>query len=477
MRVRSLDVALLCLLTLNTGASAQNGASRPIANLGPIDIDFGEVNIGHRAVVPVTLRNLTTSPMNLAGGGVPSTEGFGSLGGSCSTPLAAGASCTINYHYQPTSNDGIEREASTSILLSAGGESRFVPLQFRGRGVGTMIDLSPTRFDFGEILLGQTVSVRLTMQNLLSVPVSLAGGGFNAANGFGASGGNCTSTLAAGATCGFIYSFTPGALGAVSNSTSISVSLSGGPAVSQFYPVMVSGIGVIDAGWVTLSPADVDFGALRLGRRASLSPSFTNVSSTTALVIGGTLLQQESDGMAFAGSPFNVGGGCDSGTIAAGATCYAAYVFAPRETRTHADQAVLDFRKGMVDEFEPVVMEGTGVGPLAQIYPVEADLGVVDLGTTAPVTVTVRNDGEYELVNFIGGGATSPFSVMTTCTGALAPGAQCSYTYTYSANAFSLGPREMQTSISFGNSAGLQRTQLVTIRAEGTAVLLRNGFE
>jgi hypothetical protein len=234
---------------------------------------------------------------------------------------------------------------------------------------------------------------------------------------------------------------------------------------------------VLDAGRVTLSPVDFDFGLVRLGRRATQVPSFTNVTATPVSVIGGTLLAEDSDGMAFAGSPFNVGGGCDSGTLPAGGTCFAAYTFTPRQARAHGDEAVIDFRQGMIDELESMVMAGTGVGPLAQVYPVEADLGVVDIGTTAPVTVTVRNDGEFDLVNFIGGAATSPFGATTTCTGALAPAAQCTYTYTYNAYDFALGPRTMQTSITFGNALGMQRTQLVTIRAEGTALQFRNGFE
>jgi hypothetical protein len=236
MRVRVPVVVLLCLLIPVDGVSAQESASRPIANVGPVDIDFGEVNIGHRAVVPVTLRNLTTAPMNLFGGGVSSFEGFGGLGGSCSTPVPAGASCTFNYFYEPTTNDGSQREASTSIGLTADGQAQNVPLHFRGRGVGTMIDLSPTRFDFGEVLLGQTVDLRLTMHNLLGVTVSLAGGGFNAPNGFGGNTGTCTQTLAAGASCSFVYSFTPGVLGPSNNSTSISASLTTNPFATQFFP-------------------------------------------------------------------------------------------------------------------------------------------------------------------------------------------------------------------------------------------------
>lgn len=479
MAVRRIVPAVLGLIVAGSDGMAQQAGVRPIANLGPVVIDFGEVNIGHRAVVPVTLRNLTSAPMSLTGGGVTSSDGFGSLGGSCTTPVAAGASCTFNYYFQPRFRDGTERSASTALSLTAAGQGSTIPLSFRGRGIGTMIDFSPTRFDFGDVLLGQTVSVRVFLRNPLGDPVLLAGGGFSTANGFGAGSGTCSSTLAAGAGCSFVYSFTPGAQGPVSNATSVSIGLVGAPGVSQAYPVAVSGNGVLGAGLVTLAPVDFDFGLVRFGRAASVGPVITNVSPTSVSVTAtGTLVPEDTDGMAFQGSFFNVGGGCDTGTLAPGATCFGLYQFAPREARAHAEATSHYFvGPGGADELEPMVLAGTGIGPLAQVYPVEADLGVVDLGTSASVTVTVRNDGQFELVNFIGGAATSPFASTTTCTGPLAPGAQCTYTYSYTAFEFALGPREVQTSITFGNSRGLQRTQLITIRAEGTALLFRHGFE
>jgi hypothetical protein len=239
--------------------------------------------------------------------------------------------------------------------------------------------------------------------------------------------------------------------------------------------VQVSGTGVLNPGLVTAAPVDFDFGLVRFGRRGEVRFRYTNVTATSVSVGGGGI-PIDNDGMAFSGA--NEGGaGCTSGAVAAGSTCSVLYRFTPREARAHAEQTSFSFFQGGPSEIEPVALAGTGVGPLGLVYPVAADLGEVDIGTTAPVTVTVRNDGEFDLTNFVGGSATFPFAATSTCTGPLVPGAQCTYTFTFSSTTSSLGPRELQTAISFGNALGMQRTQLVTIRAEGSALLFRNGFE
>ena len=74
-----------------------------LARVSPVDVDFGDIEEGTLVTVPVTILN--TSPVTLTsflGGNV---TGAFSRTTTCGTSLAAGASCTITYRFQPASVD------------------------------------------------------------------------------------------------------------------------------------------------------------------------------------------------------------------------------------------------------------------------------------------------------------------------------------------------------------------------------------
>ena len=70
-----------------------------LARVSPVDVDFGDISQATMVTVPVTILN--TSPVtltNFLGGNV---TGAFSRTSTCGTSLAAGASCTITYRFQP----------------------------------------------------------------------------------------------------------------------------------------------------------------------------------------------------------------------------------------------------------------------------------------------------------------------------------------------------------------------------------------
>lgn len=466
---------LLMLIALAPTAWAQTSERRPIANIGPVEIDFGQINIGDLKTVPVSVRNLTTSTMMFSGGGLSGGVGFTGAGGTCGGSLVAGGTCNFNYSFRPRNNDGNEVSDQTSLGLSAGGSFVLVPIQVRGRGVGTLVDLRPRVIDYGNTFLGQAVTVPVSVTNRRSAAVAFAGGGFNIANGFTGSGGTCGGSLAAGATCNFNYTFIPGSLGELSNQTSLAATLSGF-SITEGYPIQVSGVGVNAVDVVSVHPISVDFGRVKLGMSALVPILFTNTSGVQINYAGGGFNEIGSDGGAFSGS---IGGGvgCSSSTADVGSTCAINYRLRPYELREFNGSTSMSFFRTGASQSQAYTFTGTGVGTLAQVSPELVDLGTVDIGTTISVPVTVFNDGDTPLTGFVGGSVASPFSSVSTCTGSLAVGASCTYTYTFNANTSSLGPQTAQTAITFTNAQGIAPVHTITLKARGTATLLKDSFE
>jgi hypothetical protein len=74
-----------------------------------------------------------------------------------------------------------------------------------------------------------------------------------------------------------------------------------------------------------------------------------------------------------------------------------------------------------------------GVGAAITASPLSLDFGPVSAGSTsAPQVVTIKNTGMATLTNFSGGAPPEPqFDVSKNCSGGVAPGATCEYTFSF----------------------------------------------
>lgn len=469
---RSRWLAGLVLSACASASGAQSGAA-PLANVGPVFIDFGTINFGVRKTTPVTFRNLTTSVMTLAGGGVNAAgiqAGFSSSTGTCGSTLAAGASCHFDYSFRPVNNSGGELTGVTGIEVISAGRSQHFSLSFLGRGKGDLVVMRPRNMDFGNWLIGETAVVPVIITNLQSSAVSFAGGGFNTSNGFGASGGTCGGGLAAGASCQFNYTFTPGQNGLLQNATVIDVTTAA-PALAQSFPLSFSGTGVSSVGVVTIAPITIDFGNVKIGSRVAAPISFSNIGAVPIEWGGGGVSSNT-----FAGA-FLGGAGCGSGTAAVGSSCTLEYSMRPNMLGQDSASTGMTFSRPGASQSETFQLSGIGIGELAQVSPVEFDFGEVAIGTTQSAAVTILNDGDLPLTGFVGGGVAFPFSQTNNCNGSLAPGATCTFNYQFSAGISSIGPQQTLTLVSFTNVSGLQPTKEIRMRATGVDRVFRNGFE
>lgn len=470
--MRPITVLLVLLLTTPSLAFAQTR----LANVGPVFVDYGEVRMGARVTVPVTIRNLTPVAISFAGGGFSTDTGFSGSAGTCGPSLAGGATCEFRYTFRPKTGTGPAVTGSTNLLLSAAGlPSQRVSLNFTGVGVESMVDITPRHIDFGDTLVGETVMVPVTVTNPTTDAVSFSGGGFSTANGFTGSGGTCSGGLAPGASCQFNYAFTPPALGEVTNATSLGVTTAA-PAISQFVPLTFRGNGVNTVGVVSVRPVGIDFGPVRLGSRLAVPFVFTNLSAVPINYAGGGFTVDTSDGGAFSGL-IGGGSGCTSSTAGVGATCSVIYRLLARERRTYNGSTAMTFSRPGASQTVAYTFTGRGVGTVGQVAARELDFGEVMIGSSQSTRVSLTNTTGADLVGFIGGNLVSPFAATNDCPGALAPGATCEFTFSFTSSAASVGFRETQTSLSFTNADGVQPVYTIRLTAVGVDRVFADGFE
>ena len=197
----------------STGSKVVNltGTGQSLVSLSPNPVSFGQVQIGSGLSLNTTLTNAGAATISLTVPTASSVTGddFAMSGTptTCTTSLAAGASCTVRVRFNPTA--AIGRTGTLTVITGAGNFS--VSLS----GTGTAVQqgdasLSPsTLMTFGPQTVGTTSAPQ-------TVTITNIGTSFLAINQlipspeFGVTANTCLTTLAVGMTCTFGVSFTPG---------------------------------------------------------------------------------------------------------------------------------------------------------------------------------------------------------------------------------------------------------------------------
>jgi hypothetical protein len=162
--------------------------------------------------------NVTLTGLNPAFGGGPPNQfarAAGGAGGTCTATLAAGASCTYNVVFSPTSAGTFSRTLTfaptgyTSIVVNLSGTSSAVTLGFSAPKPSLVT--GTTTSHSGTVTVTNTSGAAIT---LASTPVvtKTAGG---ASSTFTNTGGTCTNglTVANNGTCTIIVTYNPGTSG------------------------------------------------------------------------------------------------------------------------------------------------------------------------------------------------------------------------------------------------------------------------
>ena len=372
-----------------TGTGTKAGAL-----LTPSVQNFGGVLLGATSYqLLATLTNSGTADLT---GIAVSTQGDFNQTTTCSTTLAAGASCTITVAYRPT----LAGAESGLLVVSDNLGSQTVALT--GTGLIPGATLNATQLTYGSQLIttssqAQTVTFTNTGSGPVTInSVSITGDFTNTTN--------CSGTIASGSSCNINIVFAPATSGTQTGTLTINDS-------AGTQTVALQGRGISQG--LSLSPATVFFGASQVGTSSPTQTLTLSNTGTVSLTLGSLV----------ASSNFSASSQCGT-TLAAGASCQISLSFVPTALGALSGTVQISDATGAVSA--TAVASGQGTLPGIAVTPSEFSFGGVPVGTSSQAqTVTVTNTGTAPLV--IGTvSSTGDFAETDTCSNqTIAAGANC----------------------------------------------------
>ena len=274
------------------------------------------------------------------------------------------------------------------------------------------LTVSPQALEFGNVAIGTTASLDVTVANAGSAPLEVTGVGEPGEPAFEVE--HACGALPPGASCVVTYRFDPTVDGPRSSSSAIDTS-------AGSVTVTLAGTGVTLA--AEADPATLAFGLVPVG--ATAGPQTVTLRNTgtvplTSITVG-----------APTSAAFDVSTAC-AAPLEPGASCTLLVSFAPSATAHVEASAMIETDAGPID----LALSGSGVASFS-VSPLDLDFGDVGVGQTSAVqTVTIRNHGATTLGGFAGGAPSDPqFGAGQNCAGGVPPGGNCQYSFTFTPTA------------------------------------------
>jgi hypothetical protein len=354
--------------------------SNPPVTLAPQGLYYTPLNVGQSsAVQSVTLTNQQSVALNISSivvtGNYSETDNC-----TASSPIAAGATCTINVTFSPASSGTLTGQVTVNDDAPGG----FQVVNMTGTGAAPAATLSPPSLKFTGVLVGSTSAVKtMTLANSgfgpLTISSIVASGDYSETD-------NCVSQspIAQGAKCTISVTFAPTVTGTIAGTITINDNgVNGAP-----HREPLSGSGVVT---LALTPSSLTF------------PS-TAVGSTSAAQIV-TVLNNTATSQSFtwaAGGDFAaVAGGVTpcTGTLNAASACTLSVTFSPTTNglsgTVKGGLAVTDAATGILYNPQSVNLIGTATGGTATdpltFSPASLNLGSIAIGSTKTASVQLTN--------------------------------------------------------------------------------------
>jgi len=337
-------------------------------------------------------------------GGSASDAGLGIAVDTAKNIYVTGRAYSSNF---PTTPLAFAHTCST--CGATGNEDAFVTKFIAGD------QLWPLAINFGSQQLGVKSSVQTAvLSNSGTTALGITGfsvGGANSADF--AESNNCGSSLAAGAVCKISITFTPAATGARIATLSIEDTATNSPQT-----LSLSGTGTDNT--VTLTPTTLTFPTQLVGTSSSAQNAVltnTGSSSVTITAIAAT-------------GQFSQTNNCGT-TLAAAGTCTISVVFAA--TAQGTDKGTVKIADNAAGTPQSLTLTGTAT--VVSLAPTALSFGDQKVGTTsAAQVITVTNHGAAALTVkklAVTGTGAPQFAETNTCGTALAAGASCTVSVTF----------------------------------------------
>lgn len=214
--------------------------------LSPASLNFGSVEVGASAALPVQVTNSGATPAFFDGLALDSTDYTATSDCPTSTgTLAPETSCTITVTFSPTTT-GIK---NASLGVSTSLSTLPIKLGLTGVGAQSNLTITPTSLNFGSIALGASTNLSVKLAN--TGTAAITGLALSITGDYTVTTPCAVATLAPGASCTATITFAPSVVGerdgiltvASSTGTPVQVPLTGNGVSNGSFVLTVNGGG------------------------------------------------------------------------------------------------------------------------------------------------------------------------------------------------------------------------------------------
>ncbi|MCX7835536.1 MAG: choice-of-anchor D domain-containing protein, partial [bacterium] len=253
----------------------------PEIDVTPLSYNYGNVTVGQSNFTTVTISNIGNANLIVSNIQV-SGAGF-SLSGLPVFPATISPNGNLQFtaNFAPTA---VQQYNGTVTISSNDADESVVNVSLTGTGVpapAPEIDVTPMAHDYGNVMVGQTESVTITVNNIGNANLTIhniqsVGAGFSL-SGLPA----FPATVAPNGNLQFTATFAPTAVQQYNGTVTISSNDADEPATN----VTLTGNGVpVPAPEIDVSPLSYDFGTVTAGQTASVTITVTNIGNANLMV-------------------------------------------------------------------------------------------------------------------------------------------------------------------------------------------------
>jgi hypothetical protein len=363
-----------------------SGTNTPMGQLtaNPATLSFGNINTGSSASKQVVLTNTGNAAVKISQITATGT-GFSAKGITVPATLNAAQSATLTVGFAPAS----AANSSGTITVTSDAKSSPLSIAVTGSGVQAGVNVSPTTFNFGSLVKGQTKSQTFRITNNGSASLTIQGLVVSGA-GYSVSGLTIPATLATGQSASFTAEFAPTAAGNLGGTVTISSNAPNSPV-----KVALNGTGVSASLTLTANPTQLAFGGINAGSSSSKSVTLTNSGNTSVTIsqITATAKDVHTSGIT---TPL---------TLAPGQAKVMNVSFSPTTAESVSGNVTVTSSQG---SNAVIAVSGAGLQAGLGLNPSSVAFGNVPVGSANSQTVQVSNSGTGVLtisqMNTVGGG-------------------------------------------------------------------------
>lgn len=361
-------------------------ATAPVIAVNPTSLVFGNVRIGMISTLQAAITNTGNATLTVSSLTTSGTAEF-ALTNAPALPfnVPAAGSTVVTVRYAPTN---LGSDSGTLAIGSNDSAHPTLNVALSGTGIAPSLTVTPTALDFGAIQQGLTTNLIVTLGNTGTANCTVSGLTKSGSSDFAFGSGAPVPPFAItpGSTILVPLSYTPSNVGVDSGTLQIVSDDLVNPSVN----VALGGTGnpvppVIN---LTLSPATLAFGAVRVGQTQTLSATIGNSGGAT-----GTVTAVSVTGTSFAAGP---GAPATPFAVPPGASVSVPVVYSQSSVGNGLGTLAVTSN----DPNHPTLsssLTGNGVESHISVSPQAADFGTVTISANATRSITITNSGSASL--------------------------------------------------------------------------------